>query len=412
MVLLTVNILFAIILKRSFAINKMSWLFLLYWLANIVMAFLVFRRTVSWNFEGLAVLLIYVDLFIIAYYAVVSKSKESFFSIKIWEGREKIITIGLLLCFFAGIGYMLLELVNNGFSLSNLFSVNGLMESGYYFTDGRYGGNTQIQISTVEQIFLTINYLGFILAGYSFKLKLVKKGYCFIQFIPMILSMLATTAKTTFISGIFLWLSGYLVAGNCIQKKEEKKIPIFKFFVIAVCALVLFYFSFYIRYGGGDSESIINRIVMYAFGHVPCYDDWYVKFPTNLFGYSHGQQTFMMLFGKSRPDALEKVYIWPKFVTNYGWTNVITLFAYVLMDYGYLGTALFFLIFGFISGVGIVSLKKNGNAIAHGLTGLCYYTILYSFLVSPMRYLSIVGAFFLFGVCIFILLKIKVRTYA
>lgn len=410
-IVLFLNIIFALLLYRSFAINKMNWLFLLYWLANILVAFLLFNNTVDWKFEGLSILLIYVDIFIVSYHAIASKQKETYFSSEFWGGRTHFVSIGLVLCFFAGIGYTVMELVNNGFSITNLFSVSGLMESGYYFTDGRYGGSTRIQVSTIEQIFLTVNYSGFILAGYSFNLKLAKKRYCFIQFIPMILSMLATTAKTTFISGIILWMCGYLVASNCIQEQtERKRIPIFRIGIVVVASLALFYFSFYIRYGAGNSEAIINRMVMYAFGHVPCYDDWYAKFPTNLCGYSHGQQTFMMLFGNTLPDSLAKVYISPRFVTAYSWTNVITLFAYVLMDYGYLGATLFFIAFGIIAGFSIVSLKRNGSAIAHGIVGLCYYIILYSFLVSPMRYLSIVGAFLLFCIYIFVLLRVKVGS--
>ena len=410
------NIMLAIAMKRFFSLNKMSWLMWIYWIANFAVAFVVFNTTVAWQFEGLAILLIYVDVFIVSYCAVVGKNKTVYFSENIWEHRSQFVTQGLILCFLTGIGYVLLELLNNGFSISNLFSVSGLMETGYYFTDGRYGGNTEIQVSTVQQIFLTINYSGFALAGYSFNLNLAKKRYCFIQFIPMILSMFVTTAKTTFISGIFLWISGYLVASNCVRRDNtgwrKKRLPILKIVILVIVAAVLFYFSFYIRYGAGNSEAILNRMIMYAFGHVPCYDDWYSKFQTNFFGYSHGQQTFMMFFGSKMPEALAKVYISPRFVTSYSWTNVITLFAYVLMDYGYIGSLIFFVIFGIIASLSIEYLKKNGSAVAHGVAGLCYYTILYSFLVSPMRYLSIVGAFFLFGVYIFVLLKVKVRSYA
>ena len=88
---------------------------------------------------------------------------------------------------------------------------------------------------------------------------------------------------------------------------------------------------------------------------------------------------------------------------------LFTIFSYVLMDYGYIGATIFWCIFGMVSAWSVVSLKRNGSAIAHGVTGLSYYIILYSFLVSPMRYLSIVGAFLLFGLYIFVLLKIRVE---
>lgn len=405
------NLMILVFKRQKFSFNNMGYLFLLYWIVNVVVAFVFFNSSVSWSFWGISFLFICVDVFSIVYVSIVSKQRSIRFSIESWKGKERKIFYLLLICFFAGIVYMILELTNNGFSLSNLTSVRGLMETGQYFTNGRYGDNVEIQISTIEQICLTINYSGFILAGYAFCLNLSKKWSCFIQFFPMIMSMLATTAKTTFISGIFLWLCGYLVAKNLDKINKEygkKKISIRLIVIALVTAVLLFYFSFYIRYGSGNSTVIWNRIIMYAFGHVPCYDDWFSKFDTNMLGYSYGQQTFMMFFGNTMPYTLAKVYISPKFVTEYSWTNVITFFAYVIMDYGFIGSILFFCIFGFIAGLSIVLLRKKGSPFAHAISGLSYYIILYSFLVSPMRYLSIVGAFFLFGIYIFALLKIRI----
>lgn len=405
------NISMMLILRRNFSIVKMNWLFLFYWVINITIGIFFFNTSVSWKFDGLIVMLFYVDIYVVAYTLVISTHKTSYnFDLSYWENRSHIIQTGLLSCFVTGLVYMVLELVNNGFSLSNLLSVKGFMETGYYFTDGRYGGSTEIRVTTLEQVCLTINYSGFILAGYSYRLKLCKKRYCFLQFIPMVLSMMATTAKTTFISGIFLWICGYLVAMNCYDCRNDKKqkVPVLKLILIVVAAVALFYASFLIRYGIGSSQNIFYRILMYAFGHVPCYDDWFSKFKTNLFGYSHGQQTFMLFFGSTKPIELTRVYVTPRLVTRYGWTNVITIFSYVLMDYGYIGSIIFWCIFGMVSAWSVVSLKRNGSAIAHGITGLSYYIILYSFLVSPMRYLSIVGAFLLFGIYIFVLLKLRV----
>lgn len=400
------NIVFFVISSRTFSITKPSWLFWVYWLINIIVAFAFFGGSVDWKYNGLSCLLVLVDVFVISYMCIPSSKKEKYDVSQIYKESHAINSL-LLVCFVAGIIYAVLELTINGFSVKNLFSASGLMEAGYYFTDGRYGGRTIIKTSMPEQICLTINYSGFILAGYCFRLRLSKLMLCFLQFLPMTASMMATTAKTTLISGFILWTTGYLVACNCTNNavSEVRKIPIKKAIIIVACALVLFYYSFVIRYGIDSSIDIVGRMVMYGLGHVPCFDDWFSRFQINLLGYSHGQQTFMMLFGNTMPKELSEVYISPKFYTSYSWTNVITLFAYVLMDFGYMGTMIFFFLFGLLSKVLHNSMLEYGSAIGHGAIGLVYYIIFYSFLVSPLRYMSITGAFLLFGTYIFALQK-------
>lgn len=404
-IILAFNVILLIAIRKKFKINNASHMLLLYWISNITIAFIVFNSNIQWNYNGVSFLLVCIDIFLISYSKIYKEKDNTYYRSNKVKCNKNTVGELLLLCFASGIVYTVLELLNNGFTIWNLLSLDGLMETGYYFTDGRYGGNTEIKVSLFEQICLAINYSGFIMAGYAFYLGLITKWMCFIQFFPMVLSMLATTAKTPFISGIFLWICGYLVASNILEKQRSIKYK--RVVLFSVIALVLFYFSFYIRYGTSDSE-IWYRIFIYAFGHVPCYDVWFSQFDGNLIGYSYGQQTFTMFFGNRMPKELIKVYVTPVLVTEFGWTNVITLFSYVLMDFGYLGSIVFFAIFGIISGLSTLSLKKTRSAIAHSLLGLSYYVIIYSFLVSPFRYLSIVGAFFLFGMYILYLFKIRV----
>lgn len=407
--LLLINTFGCIWFYKSIKISNPAQLFILFWIANIIVGLILFGNNWKWDFSGFIFLFICIDLFFLSFTAITKNNIKIKYSVDSWRNSKKYVKGILVICFFSGIGYMILELTNNGFSVLNLFSFSGLLETGYYFTDGRYGGDTEIKVSIIEQIMLTINYAGFIIAGYSFRLKLLSRWICFIQFIPMILSMLVTTAKTTFISGIFLWICGFLVAINCKINDSKIKIPWGKIIFAGCLSIALFYFSFVIRYGVNTEENIINRIIVYAIGHVPCYDDWFLKFPSNLWGYSYGQQSLTMFFGDTLPERLERVYVVPKIVTEYGWTNVITLFAYVLMDFGFLGSVCFFICFGIISGFSYIGIRKNGSPVAHAILGLTYYIILYSFLVSPIRYLSIVGAFILFGVYIFGFQKIKYK---
>ena len=405
------NLCFLIHYRKHISINNIGFLFLIYWLINIPIGLLLFHDVINWNYNALSYMLICVDFFALSTSYINTTSIEIDCSEKEFLFKTKNVYYILFFGFLAGLGYVYLELSLNGFSMSNLTSMQGLEEAGYYYTDGRYGGTTEIKTTTLEQILLTINYATFALAGFVYCFNNISKYLCFIQFLPMIASTLSTTAKTLLISGLFLWICGYLVATIYLRKNLKVSIRILftrLLLPIFVC-LALFYLSFSIRYQSNDSEAIINRIFVYMFGHVPCYDDWFDKFDANLFGYSYGQQSVGFLFGNHFPLELKAKYVVPSLTTPNGWTNVNTMFAYVLMDFGYLGSFLFWLLLGKIAMVAKKAVR-HARIWGFGVLGLCFYIVIYSFLISPMKYLSIVGGFFLFSIMLFTI-KLKRISY-
>lgn len=393
--------------KKS--ISDIGFLFMVYWVINIILGYTIFAFSREWNFISLALLLLYVDIFAFIYINVVSKQKVVISNFANCDEKPKLIRNILIFTLVCGFGYVYYELTSNGFGLSNLTSEEGLMESGYYFTDGRYGGSTEIQVPLIGQILLMINYAGFCFAGYVYKLGLAKKKYSFLPFIPMICSTLATTAKTLVVSGALLWITGYIVA-KIIDSNEKnvRTINIRKLLLPVTVVLFFFYMSFVIRYQSNDPIEIINRLFVYMVGHVPCYDDWFNRFDVNLLGYSYGQQSFQFIFGPKMPNELRNVCVVPYLQTQYGWTNVNTLFAYIYMDFGYIGSAVFFGIFGFVTAKGRNAIISRCSPIGHSIVALSIYEILYSFLISAMKYTSIVGSFVVFGAFVYIVNK-KIR---
>ena len=75
-----------------------------------------------------------------------------------------------------------------------------------------------------------------------------------------------------------------------------------------------------------------------------------------------------------------------------GNTNVHTLFSDLIIDFGIVGTIMFFSISGFLSGL-LMSKIKNLKPSSISLLTLMYLIILYSFLISPLKYTSIIIAF-------------------
>ena len=409
-ILLLIVFLLNVVLVSKFHcdIRRPSSLFVLFWIANIAISFILLSSQNNNSHLGLSYLLLAVDVFVLSFNSV-SKNHLKQYNIFVDVLSTKIFTFTLILSLLAGFAYVLMELSNNGFRISEIRNGDDIKEIGEYFTKGRYGTSIDINISLFEQICLTINYAGFVIFGYGWNLKIINKYCWFVLFAPMIFTAVATTAKTTFVCSIFLWICGYLVGAN-VNKNRKKIINLLNLFFLAIVFIVVFYLSFVVRYGD-DSSFILDRILIYAIGHTACFDYWFDNFDANLFGYSYGQQVFMALWGIQKPEALAEVYISPIFESEYGWTNVITLFAYVIMDYGLIGGIVFFVLFGIISGLSYNSLMKSGSSVGHACTGLTFFIILYSFLVSPFRYMSIIGAFILFGIYIFIYKRIYAKRF-
>jgi len=385
-------------------------LLLFYWLVNFIGAFIVFNNSVDWKIDGLIYLLICVDLFCIVSYLVIHGHDMQLEQYTNWEAKSKDITLILMVCFGCGLGYNFLELANNGFSFVNISSTGGLKEVGDYFTDGRYTDNVTIVTTTCEQIFLTISYSGILFAGFLYRVKKVHIFHKVIQFVPVILCMMYSTAKTPFICGVILFFCGFLLARTTYANKSYIKIKWGQLFVLMVGAFILVFASFMVRYGADDLEYIFNRIIVYAIGHVPTYGEWFDAFEGNWFGYSYGWQTFRGLTSGNMPERLQEVYYLPRFETKYSWTNVVTLFAFVIMDYGYLGSILFWILFGIVASLAYVKIRSSENFLAFGVLGLCYFEILYSFLISALKYKSIMGAFVMLSFYIWWLKKIKIEV--
>ncbi len=404
LVVLIISILFWSKIKSS-SIQNLGKLFLLYWIVNIFIGVVVFYSQVEWNWISLTFLLLCVNAFSLSYLTIRNKDQISFQPFQHYLVGSIFLERIIIFTVLSGFGYVYFELTSNGFGLDSLTSEEGLMAAGYYFTDGRYGGSTEIQVPTIGQILLTINYSGFCLSGFSYKLGLQKKWICFLQFAPMILSTITTTAKTLLVSGLLLWITGFIIGGYVAEKDNNatRSLSLKKVVIPVVIVLVFFYASFVVRYQSNDSVEIVNRLFVYALGHVPCYDDWFGKFDANMFGYSFGQQSAQMFFGSKMPMSLHNKYVVPFLDTKYGWTNVNTMFAYYLMDYGYIGSLIYFTIWGILAGKAHNAIVRNGSVIGFGFLALTIYLILYSFLISALKYTSIVGSFVLFGGYIFLL---------
>jgi oligosaccharide repeat unit polymerase len=174
---------------------------------------------------------------------------------------------------------------------------------------------------------------------------------------------------------------------------------ILKIIVSIILFFLVLFLSMVFRTGKFDIETIqaiSEKIITYAFGHLPTFDIWYTKNigslnPTgglktfygisNLIGIAHRQQGIFAeytTFGKNNFSGLS--------------TNVYTMFRFILEDYGIIGSLLVVFISGLISGFSWLMVKKQTNVIFFQtiLIGILFF-ISWSFVSSVWAYTSFIA---------------------
>ena len=402
--LVSINI---IIIWKNFEYTNPGKLFVAYWIMNIAAAVILFNCNVSWKFSGIIYLIFCVDIFFVISNLIIKKIGKKRGKYTNWGRKTNEIQTLLIICFICGLVYNFLELTNNGFGINTLLSFEGLNKVGDYFTNGRYTDSVTIVVTGIEQICLTVAYSGNLLAGFMIKNRK------YIQIISPVLCMIYSTAKTPFICALILWLCGYFL--SVITYAKITKISnrmLFKLIFLAIVAYLLLFISFINRYDGNSASYIFNRIIVYAIGHVPAFGEWFDVYEGSAWGFGHGRMIFSGIMGTPSDylrDYLKARCYSIRYETPYSWTNVITLFAYVIMDFGYLGSIIFWGVFGIVTSLLYVEVVSKENSFAMGLLGLCYFELLYSFLVSALKYKSIIGAFLLFSLYIWTVKNIKLK---
>lgn len=385
-------------------------LFIFYWAINIIIAFLVFNKKIYfWKYEG--IIWIIFCLFIFSFSSTLGENilnKFKKYNYKINNNivgitiNEYILKIILLLCFILSLLYQILIISYNGFSISIIFNIKELFDINSYMKNSRYG-DIETYYNRYMQILLIFQYLGPLISGFVYRGVKGKKlkFLCIIQFIPVIISLIFSNSKLGLVASLFFFIDGYIVF--CVSNNVKFKLNFFKknFFkisLIVVCFYLLFYLSFYFRYGGNEIYNIQNRMFMYSIGHVPSFDNLFYSSKFSIFGESFGYRTFSGVFRLFLGTLKQKTDT-SILVTDFGWTNVPTAFISILNDFGTYGSIFFFGIMGFIVGFAYTKVRvSNHSLISIVILSTIYFFIFYSFLVSPWIYVSYIYVFVFFWI--------------
>lgn len=388
-------------------------LFGLYWTIFVIAPVLFWKPNYTWGYNGL--IWIEVAIFFTIAGGVLAlprgklkaDSKHYLKRTHEWNALWWIIVLGILASFST--------LLNNGFHISDVLSISGLIHVSSTSAELRYSENASV--STLHQILLIFSYLAPLCGGFCFNYALGKMNrfLSILTFLPIVLEMLFTSGKSGLIASIFLWLAGWCV--SYIQINGE--LPHLKFKVIlkliigvAIVFAILFLMMM-LRTGEFTPEMfkiIYNKFWIYAFGHMVEFDAWFME--KSSFELDLGQNTYMTIF-RLLGLCNRKGGVYDVLIPEYG--NVFTAFRGVIADFGVIGGLIYCFVRGMITQVCINNLHKAGlqGVLFSALVAANYFWNLYSFIVSPWIYTSYILTIVLFAgfvICFNMIKKKKVRV--
>lgn len=171
-------------------------------------------------------------------------------------------------------------------SLGDIGSFDSLAELNNKMAQDRYWGkNSQITgNANWDSLFMCFYYLSAVTSGFAFLFfKSVKrKAVTFSFIIPAVIIAFTQAMKLQLISGVFLWISGFLVFAmfNNVRIKISKKMIFLSALVITGFFGILF-MSMILKIGRVDNksfETVKSKFITYSFGHLSCFGQWFDEY--------------------------------------------------------------------------------------------------------------------------------------
>lgn len=308
----------------------------------------------------------------------------------------------VLLC--SAVGSLLVVDVGSQYvnSWSEVSDVSGLAAIGVLSASDRYAGD--FGFSAVQALLLAVNYSGCILAG--FLLATRSKANVLILITPilsLIVFSLITNGKGAVLYGILLMISGWMAAKYCFCKMTAipvnfKAIRLFGVSIVALCGFM--YWIQWIRYG--DSLILYDFFAVYGLGYLGGFFYWMdfyysMEQAPHMGTASFGWLTSVLGIAEYRPETLEYKWLTPSLETN-----VNTIFAKVILDYGHFGGLIIFFLVGLMFEMLATIARRSGSIFAPLIT-LVYAVILWSWITSLFNYLTIIIAVVLCAVILFLI---------
>ena len=323
-----------------------------------------------------------------------------------WRMRQ-----AFYICAITAVICILINAIKNGFEFS--FSTYALLQSTSNFISKRYNGD--IIVTVFSQLGFVSTYISAILGGFVLNRKSrfpILNITFVLAFLPSILLLIIEGNK-----GALPLVAAMFWASTLIRKLKMGEMRLFSTgslkqgVLIFIIAFALIVFSFLARglYNERDFQTVVRALVRlfasYSSGHIYAFSDWF-SFITD----GHASQdfvqgprtggfyTFMSMFqvlGDTRyvpPGVYDEYFRYGYFLQ----TNIYTVFRGMITDFGFWGTFVVNVVFGFmihLSFFGLLTKRISplNVAVFPHVVAMIYSSYIISLFIWNSTFASLLG---------------------
>ena len=175
-----------------------AWFFAFMWAVQLFMAATLLQVVISFYFMGLLYIVILCCCMMAGSVVLPTATVEFDAGRTLSEWRAGVVLAVLLLL---AAGNPLLAIIQNGFDLSEMFSLETLLEMSNEMAESRY--DQTLEVSLYSQILLVFLYLAALYGGYCFVLGNRRlKTLCLLTLLPSVVVALTQAMKMNFMTSV------------------------------------------------------------------------------------------------------------------------------------------------------------------------------------------------------------------
>jgi oligosaccharide repeat unit polymerase len=247
---------------------------------------------------------------------------------------------------------------------------------------------------------------------YAARLNTYWRFLAFVPFIPAVATAFFVTTKLSFLFPLSFWFGAYFAAmvyyHRPFTRQGTKRV-----LYVMVCSIALFLLLVVLRYTSSDPaggkiyggwDGFWIYVLSCVGGHITAFSLWFNDYLANASGQlGWGKYTFAGIFNylgygaRVAPPEIAVIDL-PAHLISQGSINsttVYTIFRQIILDFGLVGSVLFFAATGFIA-QWAYDMVKNGHILWITILTPFYCYTLWMFNTSIFNYNSIILAAFLF----------------
>lgn len=291
-----------------------------------------------------------------------------------------------------------------GFGLSSLLSISGILQVSHAMSLARY--EEQFQIPFLARISQMMIFFASAVGGFNFSVDR-KKYRTFEYFLPIMPSLLIALILTTRAAVLFnltFWvcanLSGSLLGGgrlNLVLITKRTAVVL----VLGIAFITLMFVSLQFMRGGitdmGRLKEILLHLRQWPFGSIAGFSIWVDTFEFD-WSATGGYYTLVGLFDQfgiqSRKTGLYDQYV---NLGSQSWGNIYTAYRGLVQDLTLIGGMFFMAVLGFFGSTSLSKCLKGNAASASSLVAV-YAFFLWTPIASFYAYTAHIGALVLFAI--------------